>query len=195
MDAVAAYNETAETKITVDPLDEEVDVLMFSPINTTYFSKHPGIDGIISFAAGTSFVYPVMVQAGVDSQIKLFTTGFDGGEENNFGTKGTQTFQQNMVSAAESVTFPLVLLLNKINGVEFPDMPEDAERVSTSQFIVNSDEDMELFMNSLYYTGNAADAMFTPDEVLAMTAFGNPDATYAALRDILAHMTIEDLAK
>ena len=195
VDAVAAYNETAETKITVDPLDEEVDVLMFSPINTTYFSKHPGIDGIISFAAGTSFVYPVMVQAGVDSQIKLFTTGFDGGEENNFGTKGTQTFQQNMVSAAESVTFPLVLLLNKINGVEFPDMPEDAERVSTSQFIVNSDEDMELFMNSLYYTGNAADAMFTPDEVLAMTAFGNPDATYAALRDILAHMTIEDLAK
>ena len=193
--AVEAYNETAETKITVDPLDEEVDVLMFSPIDTTYFSKHPGIEGIISFAAGTSFVYPIMVQAGVDAQIKLFTTGFEGGEENNFGTKGTQTFQQNMVSAAESVTYPLVLLLNKINGVEFADQPEDAERVSTTQFCVNSDEDLELFVNSLYYTGNAADAMFTAEDVLAMTAFGNPDATYAALKDILGHMTMEDLAK
>ncbi|MBQ9308950.1 MAG: hypothetical protein IJ229_13595 [Clostridia bacterium] len=193
--AVEAYNETAETKITVDPLDEEVDVLMFSPIDTTYFSKHPGIEGIISFAAGTSFVYPIMVQAGVDSQIKLFTTGFEGGEENNFGTKGTQTFQQNMVSAVESVTYPLVLLLNKINGVSFPDMPEAAERVSTSQFCINSDEDLELFVNNIYYTGKAENAMYTPDDVLALTAFGNPEATYAGLKDILAHLTMEDLAK
>lgn len=193
VEAVEAYNATAETPITVDPLDEEVDVLMFSPLNTTYFSKHAGIDGIISFAAGTSFVYPIMVQAGVDADIKLFTTGFEGGEESNFGTKGTKTFQQNMVSAAESVTYPLVLLLNKINGVEFADMPEDAERVSTTQLCINSDEDLELFMSSLYYTGNADDAMFTPDEVLNMTAFGNPDATYAGLKDILAHMAVEDL--
>lgn len=195
MAAAEEYNKTAETPITVDPLDEEVDVLMFSPLNTTYFSKHAGIDGIISFAAGTSFVYPVMVQAGVDKDIKLFTTGFEGGEENNFGSKGTQTFQQNMVSAVESITYPLVLLLNKINGVEFPDMPEDAERVSTSQFCMNSDEDLAAFMANVYYTGNAADAMFTPDEVLNMTAFGNPEATYAGLRDLLSHMTIEDLAK
>ena len=83
-----------------------------------------------------------MVQAGVDKEIKLFTTGFDGGEENNFGSKGTQTFQQNMVSAAESITYPLVLILNKVNGVAFADMPETAERIITSQFCINSDEDM-----------------------------------------------------
>lgn len=195
MAAVEEYNKTAETPITVDALDEEVDVLMFSPLNTTYFSKHAGIDAIVSFAAGTSFVYPVMVQAGVDKDIKLFTTGFEGGEENNFGTVGTQTFQQNMVSAVESITYPLVLLLNKINGVEFADMPEDAERVSTSQFCINSDEDLAAFMGSIYYTGSADNAMYTPEEVLNMTAFGNPDATYAGLRDMLAHMTIEDLAK
>ena len=191
--AVEEYNKTAETPITVDPLDEELDVLMFSPLNATYFSKHEGIEGIISFAAGTSFVYPVMVQSGVDKDIKLFTTGFEGGEENNFGSAGTQTFQQNMVSAAESITYPLVLLLNKINGVEFADMPEKAERVSTSQFCINSDEDMAVFTKSLYNTGNAADAMFTPEQVLSMTAFGNSEATYAALRDILAHMNIEDI--
>lgn len=192
---VAKYNETNDPDILVDELDPALDVLMFTQMDTTYFSKHTGIDGIISFAAGTSFVYPTMVQAGVDKDIRLFTTGFEGGEENNFGTKGTQTFQQNMVSAVESITYPLVLILNKVNGVTFPDMPETAERISTSQFCINSDEDLDAFMHSIYYTGNAADAMFTPEQVLNMTAFGNPDATYAALRDLLAHMTIEDLAK
>lgn len=195
VEAIEEYNKTAERPITVDPLNEEVDVLMFSPMDTTYFSKHPGVDAIISFAAGTSFVYPVMVQAGVDQDIKLFTTGFEGGEENNFGTRGTQTFQQNMVTAVESVTYPLVLILNKINGVEFPDMPETAERVSCSQLCINSDEDVDAFVKSIYYTGNAADAMFTPEQVLDMTAFGNPDATYAGLREILAHMNIEDISK
>lgn len=191
--AVEEYNETAETPITVDPLDEETDVLEFAPLDTTYFSKHADSQAIISFAAGTSFIYPTMVQAGVDKDLKLFTTGFEGGEVDNFGTAGNQTFQQNTVSAVESITYPLVLLLNKINETEFADMPEEAERVSTSQFCINSDEDLEKMETNIYYTSDAADAMFTPDEVLAMTAFGNEDATYEGLKDILSHMTIEDL--
>ena len=68
---VDEYNKTAETPITVDPLDEEVDVLNFAPLDSTYFSKHPDTQAIMSFAAGTSFVYPTMVSAGVDSDIKL----------------------------------------------------------------------------------------------------------------------------
>lgn len=190
---VEAYNETAEIPITVDPLDEEKDILAFSPMDTTYFSKHAESQGIISFAAGTSFVYPTMVQAGVDTDLKLFTTGFEGNEPDNFGSNGTQTFQQNMVTAVESINYPLVLLLNKINGVEFADQPEDAERISSTQFCINSDEDLEVFKGSVYFTADAADAMYTAEEVLNMTAFGNPDATYAALRDQLAHMTIEDI--
>ncbi|MCD7884292.1 MAG: hypothetical protein LUI87_11410 [Lachnospiraceae bacterium] len=189
--AVEEYNETAETPITVDPLDEETDILQFTTMDSTYFSKHPDAQAIISFAAGTSFVYPTMVQSGVD--LKLFTTGFEGGEEENFGSNGTQTFQQNMVTAVESITYPLVLLLNAINGVEFADQPEDAERVSCSQFCINSDEDMEIFQNSIYYTANADDAMFTAEEVLNMTAYANEEATYADLKDLLSHMTIEDL--
>ncbi|MDE6202045.1 MAG: hypothetical protein K2G19_01055, partial [Lachnospiraceae bacterium] len=86
--AVEAYNETAETPITVDPLNEESDVLAFAPIDTTYFAKHADSQAIISFAAGSAFVYPTMIQAGVDSSMKLFTTGYDGGEDANFGTTG-----------------------------------------------------------------------------------------------------------
>ena len=179
--AVDEYNKTAETPITVDPLDEEVDVLNFAPLDSTYFSKHPDTQAIISLAAGTSFVYPTMVSAGVDSDIKLFTTGYEGGEENNFGSAGNQTYQQVVVTGAETIVYPLVLMLNKINETEFADMPEKAERISTEQYIVNSDEDMELFVNSLYTTADVYAAAYTPEDVLNMTAFGNPDATYADL--------------
>lgn len=179
--AVDEYNKTAETPITVDPLDEEVDVLNFAPLDSTYFSKHPDTQAIISLAAGTSFVYPTMVSAGVDSDIKLFTTGYEGGEENNFGSAGNQTYQQVVVTGAETIVYPLVLMLNKINETEFADMPEKAERISTEQYIVNSDEDMELFVNSLYTTADVSAAAYTPEDVLNMTAFGNPDATYVDL--------------
>lgn len=178
---VDEYNKTAETPITVDPLDEEVDDLNFAPLDSTYFSKHPDTQAIMSFAAGTSFVYPTMVSAGVDSDIKLFTTGYEGGEESNFGSAGNQTYQQVIVTGVETIVYPLVLLLNKINETEFVDMPEKAERISTEQYIVNSDEDMELFVNSLYTTADVSAAAYTPEDVLNMTAFGNPDATYADL--------------
>lgn len=178
---VDEYNKTAETPITVDPLDEEVDVLNFAPLDSTYFSKHPDTQAIMSFAAGTSFVYPTMVSAGVDSDIKLFTTGYEGGEESNFGSAGNQTYQQVIVTGVETIVYPLVLLLNKINETEFVDMPEKAERISTEQYIVNSDEDMELFVNSLYTTADVSAAAYTSEDVLNMTAFGNPDATYADL--------------
>lgn len=178
---VDEYNKTAETPITVDPLDEEVDVLNFAPLDSTYFSKHPDTQAIMSFAAGTSFVYPTMVSAGVDSDIKLFTTGYEGGEESNFGSAGNQTYQQVIVTGVETIVYPLVLLLNKINETEFVDMPEKAERISTEQYIVNSDEDMELFVNSLYTTADVSAAAYTPEDVMNMTAFGNPDATYADL--------------
>ena len=186
---VEEYNKTAETPITVDPLDEEVDVLNFAPLDSTYFSKHPDTQAIMSFVAGTSFVYPTMVSAGVDSDIKLFTTGADGGEETNFGSAGTQTYQQIAFTGAESIVYPLVLMLNKINDTEFADMPEKAERISTELYIVNSDEDMELYVNSLYNTADAANAAYTPEDVLNMTAFGNPDATYAGLVEAVQTLT------
>ena len=186
---VEEYNKTAETPITVDPLDEEVDVLNFAPLDSTYFSKHPDTQAIMSFAAGTSFVYPTMVSAGVDSDIKLFTTGADGGEETNFGSAGTQTYQQIAFTGAESIVYPLVLMLNKINDTEFADMPEKAERISTELYIVNSDEDMELYVNSLYNTADAANAAYTPEDVLNMTAYGNPDATKAGLEEAVQTLT------
>ena len=191
VEKIDEYNAANPDKaIEVDPFDPETDILMFRPLDSTYFNKHPNIDAIVSICTG-SFVYPTMVSAGVSGTMKLFATGYNDGDNAVFGSKGA--YQMEVISGVEAVTYPLVLLLNKINGVSFPDQPEFAERRSTSVILINSDEDMAKFENSIYLTANAENAFFTPEEVLNLTAFGNPDATYADLCEILNHMTIDDI--
>ena len=191
VEKVDEYNAANPDKaIEVDPLSDETDILMFRPMDSTYFSKHPGIDAIVSICSG-SFVYPTMVSAGVSGTMKLFAAGYNDGDDAVFGSKGA--YQQEMVCAVESITYPLVLLLNKLNGVEFPDQPAEAERRDCSTLIINSDEDMEAFKSCIYLTFKMEDAFLTADEVLALTAYSNPDATYAGLCEILDHMTIEDI--
>ena len=195
VEKVNEYNAANPDKaITVDPFNEETDVLMFSPLDSTYFTKHPGIDAIISICAG-EFVYGTMVSAGVDKTMKLFAAGYTEGDNNNFGTRGNGTYQLELVCAPESITYPVVLLINYINGVSFPDQPAVAERRSCTSFIINSDDDMALFEKSIYLTNNPQYALLSPQDVVNLTAVANPNATYANLVEILNHMNIEDLAK
>ena len=106
---------------------------------------------------------------------------------------GKDTFQQEIICAVESVNYPLVLLINKLNGVQFADMPETAERHSVIYIIINSDEDMAKYRNYMAVTAKPEDSFFTADQVVAMTAVANPDATYAGLVETLNHMTLDDL--
>ncbi|MCR5138100.1 MAG: hypothetical protein K6C12_13620, partial [Oscillospiraceae bacterium] len=59
--------------------------------------------------------------------------------------------------------------------------------------VINSDEDLELFKNSIYLSFKPEDAFLTPEDVVALTAYNNPDATYAGLVDVLSHMSIDDI--
>ena len=191
VEKVEEYNAANSDKaITVDPLDQDTDVLMFRPLDSTYFNKHPGIDAIVSICSG-SFVYPTMVSAGVADTMKLFAAGYNDGDDAVFGSKGA--YQMEVVSPVEAVVFPLVLLLNKLNGAEFPDQPAEAERHGCSVLLINSDEDLAKFQGSLYLTAKPEDAFLTPEEIVALTAYNNPDATYAGLVETINHMTIEDI--
>ena len=193
---IEEYNKTADKPIILDPLDEAVDVLPFIPLDSTYFAKHEGIDAIFCFADGFTFVYPTMVSSGINGRIKLFCAGYGDGSDENFGSKGNATFQQEAVSAIEAVVYPVVLLVNKLNGVAFPDQPAEAERRSCFSMIINSDEDMDAFVNhSFYITGKMENALYSPEQVVNMTAVANPNATYADLVSILNHMTMDDIKK
>ena len=92
----------------------------------------------------------------------------------------------------EAVTYPVVMLLNKINGTEFSDNPAQAERVDSSQIIIENAADLELVKTkSIYCTGNLEDAFLSASEVKALLAENG--GTYAKLVETVQSMTIEDL--
>ena len=65
----------------------------------------------------------------------------------------------------EAITYPVVMLLNKISGNEFADNPAQAERVDSSQIIIENSADLELVRTkSIYCTGKLEDAFLSAAE-------------------------------
>lgn len=189
IDAYNAGVDAAEQITVADPVE-----LNFSPLEDTYFSEHPDLDCLFSIAAGAGMVYPVMV-ANNKTDIKLYTTGFEGTDDtDNFGSSGNQCYQGTMFSTPEAIVYPLCLLIDKLNGTTYSDLPEKSERVDCSPMILLSDEDMAAVVeNSIYYTADYSKAFLSGEEVVQLCASYNPDATYAGLVDAVKHMGVEDL--
>ncbi|MBR4131380.1 MAG: sugar ABC transporter substrate-binding protein [Oscillospiraceae bacterium] len=189
---IDAYNATAAEADKIEVYDDEV--LNFSPLDATYFSNYPEMDCLFSVAAGASFVYPVMVAAG-KTNIPLFTSGFEGTEDaDNFGTAGNGCFKGTLCSTPEAMVYPLCLMIDKLNGTTYADLPEKAERVDCSVLEILSDEDMaKVKSSSLYYSAKFENSFLTADEVINLCASYNPSATYANLVDTINHMSVADL--
>lgn len=189
---IQEYNETADEADQITLVD--TIELNFTALEDTYLSENPDLDCIFSVAAGAGNVYPVLVANG-KTDIKLFTTGFEGTDDaGNFGSKGNQCYQGVMFSTPEAIVYPLCLIIDKLNGTTYSDLPEEPEVTDCSPMIVLSDEDMAKITNSaLYYSADYADAFLTGEDVVNLCASYNPDATYANLVDTVNHMGVEDL--
>ena len=99
-----------------------------------------------------------------------------------------------LFSTPEAVAYPLCLMIDKLNGVSYPDLPATAERVDCSSMMILSDEDMaKIVSSSIYYTADYAKAFLTGEDVVQLCASYNPDATYAGLVDAINHMAVADL--
>ncbi len=186
------YNATAADadKITLTTTME----LMFQPLADNYFQDNPNIDAIFAMCAGVDFVYPTLVKNG-KTNIKLYTAGFstDNDVLNNFGTSGNQCIQELVFSNVEAITYPLVMLVNKITGNEFSDNPTEAQRVDSSQLIITNNTQLDLVKTkSLYCTGNVKDAFLSVDDVKALLAVNG--GTHAKLVQAVQSMDIDDLA-
>lgn len=185
------YNETAaeaDKIVTADSIE-----LNFAPLEDTYFSEHPDLDCIFSVAAGAGMVYPVMV-ANNKTDIKLYTTGFEGTDDtDNFGSAGNQCYQGIMCSAPEAIAYPLCLLIDKLNGTTYSDLPQ-TEVIGCSPLVILSDADMEAVVNnSIYYSADYSKALITGEDIVNMCASYNPEATYAGLVDAMNHLGVDDL--
>ena len=187
---IAEYNKSAEVadKITVQKTTTELN---FSPLDASYFSQNPNLDAIFAMCAGVDFVYPTMVSQN-KTNIKLYTAGFTTSETTLAEFGEGKCIQELVFSNVEAVTYPVVMLLNKINGTEFSDNPAQAERVDSSQIIIENAADLELVKTkSIYCNGNLEDAFLSASEVKALLAENG--GTYAKLVETVQSMTIEDL--
>lgn len=188
---IAEYNETAGDADKINLVDTQE--LNFAPLEDTYLSDHSDIDGLFSIAAGSGMVYPVLV-ANNRTDIKLYTTGFEGTDDaDNFGTAGNQCYQSTMFSAPEAIVYPLCLLIDKLNGTTYADLPAEPEVVDCSPEIILSDDDLAKVKTNLYYTGKYEDSFINGADVVKLCASYNADATYANLVDTINHMGVEDI--
>ena len=189
---IAEYNATAADgdKITMTATTE----LQFQPLAESYLEENPNLDAIFAMCAGVDFVYPTLVKKN-KTNIKLYTAGFstDNDVLNNFGTSGNGCIQELVFSNVEAITYPLVMMINKITGHEFSDNPSEAQRVDSSQIIITNNEQLNLVKTkSLYCTGNVNDAFLSVDDVKALLAENG--GTHAKLVEAVQSMDIDDLA-
>ena len=185
--AIDEYNATAEEKIAVS----EVEELAFRALDATYFANHPDIDCIVSFSAGT-FVYPTMISEG-RTDLCMYAVGFESEEAflDNMrkGVCGLQTY-----SNEEAVIYPLVLLINAIQGNRYADQPAEAERVDSSVVFVSTPEEIDAVMTKSFYLNPVFENSFlTVDQIKDLILSYNPNATYADLVAPLTRMGIEDI--
>ena len=185
--AIDDYNATAEEKIAVS----EVEELAFRALDATYFANHPDIDCIVSFSAGT-FVYPTMISEG-RTDLCMYAVGFESEEAflDNMrkGVCGLQTY-----SNEEAVIYPLVLLINAIQGNRYADQPAEAERVDSSVVFVSTPEEIDAVMTKSFYLNPVFENSFlTTDQIKDLILSYNPNATYADLVAPLTRMGIEDI--
>lgn len=102
----------------------------------------------------------------------------------NFGSQGNGCFKGIMCSAPEAIAYPLCLIIDKLNGTTYKDLP-DAERVDCTPYIVLSDDDMAKMQKTLYYTADYKDAAITGEDILHMCASYDDSATYAKLTEAM----------
>ena len=189
---IDAYNATAADADKIEVYDDEV--LNFAPLEATYFSNYPEMDALFSIAAGAGMVYPTMVAAN-KTNIPLYTSGFEGTDDaDNFGSSGNGCFKATLCSTPEAMVYPLCLMVDKLNGKTYADLPEKAERVDCAALEILSDDDMaKVKSSSLYYSADFKDSFLTAEDVINLCASYNEKATYAGLIDAINHMSVADL--
>jgi hypothetical protein len=81
-----------------------------------------------------------------------------------------------------------VLLIDKLNGASFSDMPEGAQRAELLSYTITSDEKMDKMKTTLTFTADYNDAAITGEDIVSLCASYNPDATYENLTETVFNL-------
>ena len=201
-DAIAKYNEGAAEPIEIMG---DTTVLNFSPLETNYFFEdgHDDLDCIVGFCAGTTFVYPTVVEAkamGICKEdMQIITGGFDNDPDLMADCGDDKNIVRLTTAAFESIIWPMALIDAAISGNMYKDYP-GIERLDSGIMAINSTEKFEAVINnSPMGASNDADrlskAQASWDDMKDYFTSVNPDASYQALTEFCQSFTVEGYMK
>jgi hypothetical protein len=185
---IAVYNTNAAEPIEI--VGEEATVLMFKPLDDTYFNEpeHQDLDAIVGFCAGQSFIYPQLATAignGIaNADTKLLTLGLEKSED-LIADVGTGIVQTLFIPNYEEVFYAMVMLDNAIQGKPYADFKK-SEVLDGVYVRITSDEIMtDIEENSPMLSTDLSKLSVPLEEGKQFFTRYNPDATYAQLREFM----------
>ena len=199
---IEKYNETASEPIEIVG---EATVLNFTPLETNYFFEdgNDDLDCIVGFCAGTTFVYPTVVEAkamGIcKDSMQIITGGFDNDPDLMADCGDDKNIVRLTTAAFESIIWPMAMIDAAISGNMYKDYP-GVERMDSGIMTINSTEKFEAVINnSPMGATNDADrlgkAQASWDDMKDYFTSVNPDASYKALTEYCQSFTVEGYMK
>ena len=194
-DYIEKYNETAAEKI---ELVGDATVLNFTPLETNYFFEdgHDNLDCIVGFCAGTTFVYPTVVEAkamGIcKDDMQIITGGFDNDPDLMADCGDDKTIVYLSISTVESVLWPVAMLDAALSGTMYPDFT-GPEIINPGLCVINSTEEFEAMANNspIGLTVDINKAQVQWDDMKDLFISVNPDATYAGLCSFVQALAVD----
>ena len=201
-DYIEKYNETAAEKI---ELVGDATVLNFTPLETNYFFEdgHDNLDCIVGFCAGTTFVYPTVVEAkamGIcKDDMQIITGGFDNDPDLMADCGDDKNIVRLTTAAFESIIWPMAMMDAAVSGKMYKDYP-GIERMDSGIMVINSTEKFEAVINnSPMGATNDEDrlgkAQANWDDMKNYFTSVNPDASYKDLTAFCQSFTVEGYMK
>ena len=196
------YNATAAEPIEIVG---EATVLNFTPLETNYFFEdgNDDLDCIVGFCAGTTFVYPTVVEAkamGIcKDDMQIITGGFDNDPDLMADCGDDKNIVRLTTAALESIIWPMAMIDAAISGNMYKDYP-GVERMDSGIMTINSTEKFEAVINnSPMGATNDADrlgkAQASWDDMKDCFTSVNPDASYKALTEYCQSFSVEGYMK
>ena len=199
---IEKHNETAAEPIEIVG---DATVLNFSPLETNYFFEdgHDDLDCIVGFCAGTTFIYPTVVEAksmGIcKDDMQIITGGFDNDPDLMADCGDDKNIVRLTTAAFESIIWPMALMDAAVSGSMYKDYP-GVERLDSGKMNINSTEKFEAVINnSPMGATNDADrlgkALASWDDMKDYFTSVNPDASYQALTEYCQSFAVEGYMK
>ena len=197
--AIAAYNETAAEPIEIVG---DAEVLAFQPLSDSYFFEEgrDELECIVGFCAGTTFIYPKMVEAKAmgfcREDLQLITGGFDNDPDLLADCGDDKNIVSLTIQTVESAIWPIAMLDAAISGTMYKDYP-GKERMDSSVCDINSSEKFRIMIEEspLGPTLDLSKSQAQWDDMKDYFTTVNPDASYAELTKYCQSFTVEGYHK